>query len=732
MKRRDFLWTSVWAGGAWSLMGTHAGASGDAQGQAFGPWLRLSADGRVCAHSPVSDIGQGSRATLRLLVADELDIDPAQVDIETPPVEVRYRNPVLRRQATYGSAGFEGLRATVAPACAAARNMLLRAAAARLHQPVTALHTGQGAVLHTPGDSSLRTVRLAYAELLAEAAQLAPPEQPVPKTPPQWRLLGRPQPRPDLRQRVNGSFRYGIDERQRGQLQAVLLRGPGFDSVLEALDEAPARALPGVVAVLHLRGTGALAKATVAVAVVATRTWTAIKAARLLQPRWRQGAQGTLESDALRQQLLAAAARGEGLAVRRDEVFDRERTDAALAQAARRLDLSFDVPYLAHAAMEPMNATACVDAQGVSVWVSTQASEIVRDAVAALLQRPAQEVQVTERPSGGGFGRRLEPDVALQAVQIAAQLPGQAVQLIWSREQDLQGGWYRPASATRVQLGLGEDGLIQALRAEVAQPSLIEHSALRSGSPLQIDWTARMGWFRQAYAIPAMHLGWTRVDPGVPCGYWRSVGSSQNIFSLEQCVDAAAREVKRDPLAYRLQLCAARPEVVELLQELATRSQWHAPRQAGQGLGMALALESSSGAITATAVALRITAPGRFQLLGITVVSDVGVVGDPLAVEAQLMGGTVFGLSAALAGEITMREGRVDQSRFSDYPLVKLGQVPPLQVFVRQSSRPSAGVGEDGPPTIGPAIANALVDAGAERPLRLPLTRAGWQMELAA
>lgn len=730
MKRRSLLLHSLWVGGTWSLLGAPSATADDGArvpAAAFGPWLRWSADGRVRAFSPVADVGQGTQATLRLLVADELDLDPDQVDVEAPPVDPRYRNPVLRRQATYGSAGFEGLRATLAPACAAARDMLLRAAAARLDRPVEALSTEGGAVLHVSSGS-----RVPYTELLADAARLAPPERPVAKTPAQWRLLGRPQPRPDLQSRVTGTFRYGIDERQPGQLQAVLLRGPGFDSVLESLDERPARALPAVQAVLRLPGDGALAGKTVAVAVVATRTAIALKAAGRLQPRWRQGDQRTLDSETLRQQLLAAARRGEGVPVHRADGFDRERTRAALAQAARRLTLDFDVPYLAHATLEPMNATACVDAEGVRVWVGTQASEIVRDAVAARLQRPAHTVQVIERPSGGGFGRRLEPDVALQAVQIAAQLPGRPVQLVWSREQDLQGGWYRPISATQVQLGLGEDGLITALQAEVAQPSLVDHSALRSRPPGSVDWTARMGWIRQAYAIPAMHLGWTRVDPGVPCGYWRSVGSSQNIFSLEQSVDAAARAVGRDPLDYRLQLCAARPDVTALLADLASRVPWRAPRPAGEGLGLALALDSSSGAITATAVSVRITAPGRFRLLRITVVSDVGVVGDPLAVEAQLMGGTVFGLSAALAGEITLRQGRVVQRRLSDYPLVQLGQLPPLEVVVRASQRPPAGVGEDGPPTIAPAIANALVDAGAQRPTRLPLTRAGWQLETAA
>ena len=729
MKRRGFLLQSLWAAGAWTLVSRPsyaAEARTAAADTAMGPWLRFGADGRLHCYAPVADIGQGTWATLRLLVADELDLDPSQVDVHSPPVAPQYRNPVLRQQATYGSAGFEGGLAALATACAAARDMLLRAAAARLVVNPEQLRTENGAVLHLASQT-----RLPYAELLAEASKLTPPDKPQAKTPSQWRLLGRPQPRPDLRDRVTGSFRFGIDERQPGQLQAVLVRGPGFDSVLEDLDDLAARAVPEVLAVLPLRGAGALFEATVAIAVVARRTWPAQKAARLLQARWRRGAQRALNSEGLRQQLLAATRRNEGLPVRRDAVFDLERTDRVLQQASQRLELSFDVPFLAHAALEPLNATARVDAQGIRVWVSTQSSETVRDALVQRFNLPPHQVDVVERPSGGGFGRRLEPDVAVQAVQIAQQMPGHTVQLIWSREQELQGGYYRPVSATRVQVALGDDGLIAALRADVAQPSLLEHSALRNGAPSKVDWTAGMGWSPRAYAIPTQYVSWTRVDPGVPCGYWRSVGASQNSFSFEQSVDAAARAAGRDPLDYRLAMTAARPEVQALLRELAERSGWRRPRPQGHGLGMALALDST-GAITATTVALRITAPERFQMQQITVVSDVGVVGDPLAVQAQLMGGTVFGLSAALAGEITLRQGLVEQTRLAQYPLLRLGQLPRLEVFVQPSTRRPAGAGEQGPPTIAPAIANALVDAGAERPLRLPLKRAGWQLEESA
>lgn len=730
MKRRDLLVRSLWAGGAWSLIGARSlaePAASAAPGTDLSPWLRFGPDGRVRAFAPVADIGQGTRTTLRLLVAEELDLDPAQVDIETPPLAANLRNPRRRTGATYGSGGFEGLLATVSPACAAARDMLLRAAAAQLMVERSELSTENGAVLHPP-----TARRLPYTALLAQAARLSPPDKPQAKTPDQWRLLGRAQPRPDLHERVSGRFRFGIDERQPQQLQAVLLRGPGFDSTLEALDEAPARALAGVQAVLRLQGSDTLAGATVAVAVVATHTAIALKAARLLQPRWRQGAQRDLDSETLRQALIAASRQGQGMPVRQDAVFDGPRTDTALAAAAQQIELAFDLPFLAHAAMEPLNATARVDAQGIEVWVSTQAAEIVRDSVAQRFGVAPERVKVHERPSGGGFGRRLEPDVALQAVQIADQLAaplrGRPVQLIWSREQELQGGYYRPASATRVRLGLDADGRIQALRADIAQPALDEYSALRRSPPGTLDWTARMGWAQQPYGIPAMFLGWTRVDRGVPCGYWRSVGASQNILCLEQAVDAAARALGRDPLDYRVALCAARPEVQALLSDLAERAGWHRPRATGQGLGMALALDSG-GAITATAVALRILAPGRFQLLRITALTDVGWVGDPLAAQAQLMGGTVFGLSAALAGEISFHGGRVQQARLADYPLVQLGQLPPLDAFVRPSTRRPTGVGEEGPPTIGPAIANALVDAGAERPLRLPLTRSGWQLE---
>lgn len=722
LSRRGVL-TSLLIGPSWWLGVAPAGAQSPPASAAsapvlppgFSPWLKFTLDGRVVALTNVSDIGQGTWATLRVAVAEELDLPLEHVTIEHAPVSDAFVVPWTENYATFGSLGYRGGRATLAPACAAAREMLLRAAAEEASLPAAELRTENGQVLHAASKRAWP-----YAALLRRASQLVPPEKPTLKPRAEWKLLGKPQPRTDLASRTDGRAVYGIDVRLPGQLQAVVQHAPTFGGRLESVDDGPARRVAGVVEVVRLPG---------ALAVVASSTWAAMKGLGTLQPRWLPGPNANLDSEALRSELLAAASAGKGrdFTAQDDPAIHVDRTAAALAAATKVVDLSFDVPFLAHATMEPLNATVRVDAGRAELWLSTQSQLDTQRAVAQALGLQPSQVTINSRMAGGGFGRRLEHDWAVQAALIARAVPGRPVQMLWTRDVDLRAGHYRPASAARVRIALGSDGLPTAVRADVAQPSLLEHSGLTNGPKPDNDWTATMGWLRHAYAIPALQLNCTRVDRGVPCGYWRSVGASQNTFFYEVAIDEAARRAGRDPVAYRLQLLAKDARARDFVQALADAAEWSRPLPAGHHRGIAIGM--ANGAVSGHVVELVVSSPGRIRLGRITAGIDAGPMGDPKAVEAQMMGGTVFGLSAALAGEITLKNGQVQQSSFADYPLVQMAQLPPLKVLVLGTGNRAAGVGEEGPPTIGPALANALAAATGKAVTRLPLSRAGWRLE---
>jgi isoquinoline 1-oxidoreductase subunit beta len=439
-----------------------------------------------------------------------------------------------------------------------------------------------------------------------------------------------------------------------------------------------------------------------------------------------------LNSVALSATLVRAAAEGRGSAFKSedDPRLDAAATDAALARASRVIDVSYEVPFLAHAPMEPLNATAEVQADSAQLWLSTQSQSDTQRGVAAALGLKPEQVVIHSQTAGGGFGRRLEHDFAIEAALIARAVgPGRPVKTIWSREVDMRSGRYRPAAAARVRLALDDQQLPSALRVDMAHPSLLEHSHLslpagRDG----LDWTAGMGWLRQSYAIPALHLTWTRVEHGVPCGFWRSVGASQNTFFFESTLDRAAHSAGLDPVAYRRRLLAGSPRALAFVDALVARAGWGQPLAPGRFRGFAMS--EGNRAIGGHVVEISVPEPesGRFRIERITAAIDAGWVGNPDAVKAQVMGATLFGLSAALFGEITLEQGRVVQGNFDGYPILRLAQVPPLDIVVLANGDRAAGVGEECTPSIAPALTAALFAASGQPVTRLPLTRAGWQL----
>jgi len=716
--RREFL-RSSFAAGAWTLSLVPALAATPPSAAAptgFDRGLRFDASGRLTVLSHVVEMGQGTHTAVCVIAAEELDLPLDQVALAQAPVSPEYASPSLQppNYATFGSLGLPLSLAEVGRICAAARSLLLQAAALHWGVDADACSTREGQVWHTDGRPPL-----AYAELLERAARLPPPAKPKRKPRAQWRLLGRSSPRLDLPAKVDGSARFGIDARRPGMWVATLMHAPRFGAELLALDERPAKAIRGVRRVVRLPG---------AVAVVADGYWQARQGLLALRPQWSAGPHADTDSETLREQLHAACQRGQGLPFSKDDdpAIDPAAVAAELAEARRVLDLGYDVPYLAHATLEPMNALADVGPTHAELWLSTQSALDTQHGVARALGLRPEHVVVHPMLVGGGFGRRLEHGFAVQAALLARAM-GRPVQLIWSRETDMRAGGYRPAAAARVRLALGDDGLPTALRVDCASPSPLDYSQLSNGEPKPaLDWTASMGWLGHDYALGPKQLNWTRVDPGVPCGYWRSVGASQNTFFMECSVDRAAALAGIDPLAYRLRLLAAKPQTQALLKVLAEAAGWGQPLPPGHFRG--LAMSAGNAARSAHIVHISVPAPGRFRIESIHAAVDAGVLIHPDAVQAQMMGGTLFGLSAALNGEITLKQGEVQQAGFDSYPLLSLAQTPALHVLALGLGTQPWGVGEEGPASIGPALANALFAATGQPIERLPLSRAGWQL----
>jgi isoquinoline 1-oxidoreductase beta subunit len=590
--------------------------------------------------------------------------------------------------------------------------MLLRAAAAHWNVPVERCRIAQGAVVDDTNGASLP-----FGDLLDAAARLAPPDKPPMRRRAEWRVLGRPLQRPDIPSRVDGSARYGIDIDVPGMLVAHVVHAPGFGSVLQSVDPGPARVLPGVVQVVALEN---------AVAVVARSYWVARKAAERLQPVWRT-ASTPMDSDVLRARLLEAAAAGAGLAWPEPKQQQAAACAQALQAAHHVIDVTYEVPFLAHAAMEPLSATVAVDKGSADVWIGTQSQTDTQRAVAHALGLAPEQVRVHSQDVGGGFGRRLEHDYAVEAALVAKAV-GRPVKTIWSRENDMRSGFYRPAAAARVRMALDGACLPTGLRHDVAGPSLLRHTGVTNSPPAQgFDWSYTMGWIDTAYAIPARDTRWTEVEAGVPCGYWRSVGNAHTCFMFEHTIEQAARQAGSDPIAYRRRLLAGQPRALAFLDAFTKKAGWSDPLPTGHFRGFAMN-GNGNRCLSAHIVQVAVEKAGTFRLVRIDAAVDPGVIGNPDAVEAQIMGGTLFGLSAALFGEITLRDGRVEQGNFDGYRLCTMAHTPPVHVHLLPNGQRPEGVGEEGPPSIGPALANALYAAGGEPVTRLPLARAGWEI----
>lgn len=643
-------------------------------------WLWINSQGMVTLMLNHSEMGQGSLTGLALLAAEELQVPLERVRTVFAPPARRYWNGYWGGdQFTGGSSSIRGEWKRLRRAAAQARERLRAAAARRWQVAMGDCRAEGGFVVHSPSGA-----RLGYGELAEEAAALAAPRAVRLKRAGEFRLIGTPVARLDIPAMCLGAAGYGVDVWLPGMQVAVVERAPVPGARLMGYDDSRARALPGVRQVLAIAS---------GVAVVADDFCSAERARAALRVRWREGATARLNDAAIERALCAALRRGGALVRDRGDAPGRLRRAPAVVQAV------YCTPYLAHAAIEPMNCAADVRHDGCDVWVGTQSQSDTQEVAARIAGLPQSKVRVHTRFIGGGFGRRLETDFVAEAVEISKAI-GAPVQVLWTRADDLRHDGYRPAHAIRLRAALGADGLPQAWEMRIAGPE----NALEG--------------VEVPYAVPALREEHVRVASPLRTGYWRAVGATNNAFAIECFVDELAHRARRDPLEYRLALLARAPRHAAVLRLAAERAGWGTPLAPGRGRG--IALYESFGSVVAQVVEAS-CAGGAIRAERVVCAMDCGTAVLPDAVRAQLEGGIAFGLSAALKERVRIRRGRVVQSSFKDYPILTFAEMPQVETVLVDSAADPAGVGEPAVPVVAPALANAVFAATGQRLRRLPL-----------
>ncbi len=700
LSRRAFLATgaSLAGGLCLALRLPLAGAAGSTAEPAFAPnaFVHVATDGTVTLTLQKSEMGQGTHSGLAAILADELDVDLATVRLTMADEDPAYYL-AMGMMGTGGSTSIRMSWDALAEAGAAARAMLVAAAARTWQVEPAACRTDVGKVRGPKGQV------LGYGELAALAATLPLPEKPPRKPPAEYRYIGKPTPRVDNLPKVTGQAQFGIDVMLTGLLTAVVLRPPQFGGTLDRFDAAAAQTLPGVRKIVAIDS---------GVGVIADGYWQARRAAQKIAVKWRPAALAM--DDASIARALDAALEQPGSPARRDGDVD-----AALKAAGKTLEATYRLPFLAHACLEPMNATAHVQGDRCEIWAPTQGQTRARDAAAALLGIPRERVTVHTTYLGGGFGRRFEVDFVLDAVALsrAAAAP---VKVIWSREDDLAHDFYRPAAVHRLAAAL--DGKTpRTWRHRIASPSIQRRLApetVKAG----IDRTVVEGVRELPYAIPNVAVDCALVDTGVPVGYWRSVGSSGNAFVVESFVDELAHAAGEDPLAFRRRLLAGQPRHLRVLELAAGRAGWGQPLPKDRARG--LAVHTSYGSYVAQVAEVEV-ADGAPRVRRVVCAIDCGRHVNPDQVAAQMEGGIVYGLTAALYGEVPMAGGAARIGNFDSYPLLRLDAMPRVEVHIVAGDAPPGGTGEPGVPPLAPAVANALFVLTGQRLRSLPLRLAG-------
>ena len=702
LSRRKFLQAGVASGGGLMIsvrlpfVPNEAEAAGSFAPNAF---IRIEVGGEIVLTMPYVEMGQGTYTAIPMLIAEELEVDLKRVRLEHAPAnEKLYANPLLGVQATGNSNAVRGAWEPLRQAGAVARTMLIVAAAKRWNANPASCRAQNGEVLHTPSGR-----RLAYGELAAEAARVPVPKNVALKQPKDFKLIGTPTKRLDTPQKINGSAVYGIDVRPPGVKIATLAQSPVFGGRVNRVDDTAAKAVKGVRQIVRLKD---------AVAVVADHMGAAKKGLAALVVEWDDGPHAKLTTDAILGEVEQATLNPGVVAQNIGNA------DKAIAGAATKVEATYQVPFLAHATMEPMNCTAYVRKGGCDVWVGNQALARAQAAAAKVTGLPPDKVVVHNHLIGGGFGRRLESDGIARAVEIAQQVDG-PVKVVWTREEDIQHDMYRPAFFDRFTAGLDARGMPVAWKHRFAGSSVIARW-LPPGFKDGLDPDTTEAAINLVYALPNLRVEYLRVEPpGIPTAFWRSVGPSHNVFVVESFMDELAAAAKQDPVAYRLALLDKSPRAKTVLALAAQKASWgeKLPERVGRGVSLQFAFATFMAQVAEVEVAN----DGTVRVRRVVCAVDCGTVVNPDIVEAQVQSAIMFGITAALYGEITLKSGRIAQANFDTYQILRMHEAPAVEVYVVQNNEPPGGMGECGTSAIVPAVANAIFAATGKRLRKMPV-----------
>jgi isoquinoline 1-oxidoreductase subunit beta len=705
LSRRRFLQAGAAAGGGLVLSLSLPFANGDAQAagaDGFAPnaFIRIGSDGQIVLTMPYVEMGQGTYTSIPMLIAEELEVDLKQVRLEhAPPNEKLYGNPLLGGiQATGNSNAIRAAWQPLRQAGAIARTMLVSAAAKRWNVDPASCRVQSGEVLHAPTGR-----RIKYGALAADAARMPAPESMVLKRAEDFKLIGTPAKRLDTPAKVNGTAVYGIDVRPQGVKIATLAQSPVFGGRVKSVDDAAAKAVKGVRQIVRLDD---------AVAVVADHMGAAKKGLAALVIEWDDGPHAKLNTDEIVSELEKATLNSGAVAQNIGNV------DRAMASAVTKVEATYQVPFLAHATMEPMNCTVHVRKDGCEVWVGNQVLARAQATAAKTTGLPLDKVVVHNHLIGGGFGRRLEIDGVTRAVEIAKHVDG-PVKVVWTREEDIQHDMYRPSFFDRISAGLDERGMPVAWNHRFAGSSIIA----RWAPPLfnnGLDPDTTDGAIDLVYALPNMHVEYLRVEPpGIPTAFWRSVGPSHNVFVTESFMDELAVAAKQDPVAYRLALLDKTPRAKAVLALAAEKAGWGQPLPERVGRGVSLQFVFAT--YMAQVAEVEVGKDGAVRVRRVICAVDCGTVVNPDTVRAQIQSAIVFGVTAALHGKITLKDGRVQQTNFDTYRILRMNEAPAVEVYIVQNSEPPGGMGEAGTSAIVPAVTNAIFAATGKRLRKLPV-----------
>jgi isoquinoline 1-oxidoreductase subunit beta len=666
-------------------------------------FIRIARDGSVTLIMPYVEMGQGTYTSVPMLIAEELEVALDQVRLEHAAAdEKHFANPLLG--GIQGTGGSTTIRATWEPmrkAGATARTMLITAAATQWGVDPASCYAANGEVIHRASGR-----RSSYGLLVDRAATLPVPEKVSLKEPRDFKLIGTPAKRLDTAAKVTGATVYGIDARPAGVKIATLAQCPVFGGKLKEVDETAAMAVNGVRQVVRLDD---------AVAVIGDHMGAAKKGLAALNAQWDAGRYGDVSSEAILRELKNATGQPAAIAQSVGDV------DQVLTKASKWLEATYQVPFLAHAAMEPMNCTVEVRRDACEVWVGTQVCARAQAAAAQASGLPLDKVTVHNHFIGGGFGRRLEIDGITRAVQIAMHVKG-PVKVIWTREEDIQHDMYRPYWFDRFSAGLNAQGRPIAWHHRFAGSSILARwlpPAFQNG----LDPDSSDGAIHLAYEIPNFKVEYARVEPpGIPTAFWRSVGPSHNVFAVESFMDELAAAARQDPIAYRSALLEKAPRAKRVLELAAEKAAWG--QRLPEGIGRGVSLQFVFGTYMAQVAEVEVRADSPVRVRRVVCALDCGSIVNPDTISAQVEGAVIFGLSAALFGKITIQNGKVQQGNFHDYRVLRMNETPAIETHIVPSSEPPGGIGEPGTSAVMPAVVNAIFSATGKRLRQLPIDTA--------